>query len=304
MRNIKPYSGNSLEFYQQAIASRRPSSMDPSIKIRLQLLEARIKQDFEEFDKKFSADRLQDLSTPLLTVVEKEDLQSLYAYKKQFLQKLKTTLTTTEFNRINNTCQYCTIGEIGAFDHTVPQSEFSNYCVHPHNLFPACGVCNGFKSSNWRANGERLFLNLYLDKLPVEQYLFVDVDIANNNLSLRFYIDNKAGIAGELYSKIKHHYDTLELCTRFPGEIAEIISSLVSDVNNYQNKLPFADIRENILSKCFNNKIVFGHNFWQSVLLEKLVDHPEFLNFCSAERARVSQVGAAQVVAPAAEGVV
>lgn len=296
MRNLSHYPDDPFVFYQDVVSKKKYSAKNPLLKTRLALLEANIQSDFHDYTSQFDHDRLQDLRARTLTSQEEEDLLSLYSYRSSTLAALKAKLTTVEFNRIVSTCQYCTIGEVGSFDHIVPKTEFPNFAVHPRNLFPCCTICNGHKSVAWRLNNERLFLNLYLDHLPTVQYLFVDLAISGNTIATTFRVNNSNSIDAALFAKIEHHYRVLHLCSRFSENIDEVVTSLTSDVAGYLHVLPVAQIQDIVLQSCVNEKRMHGTNFWKVILKEALIMHRPFLDLCETEYQRRQAYVAVPVV--------
>ena len=150
MRNLKAFTDDSFAFYQNVVKNKRNSVKDPTYKARLTPLEANVKAQYVEYDKEFKTDTLPALNAIGYIGQSKEDLIALYSYSNSIMQALKNKLTTNEFNRKVNTCQHCTIGEVNSFDHMVPKGEFAEFAVHPKNLIPSCGKCNGYKSTIWR----------------------------------------------------------------------------------------------------------------------------------------------------------
>ncbi|WP_269222496.1 HNH endonuclease [Flavobacterium sp. IMCC34518] len=203
------------------------------------------------------------------------DLLNLYSYSNSIISKLKIKLTTSEFNRVENTCQNCTIGEVSSFDHFLPKDEFPEFSVHPKNLIPSCSKCNGKKSVNWRNGLNSLFLNLYLDNLPDTQYLFVNVD---HNLDFTFIIDNRNHIDLDLFSVIESHYIKLDLVNRFLENSNKVVSELSNTINSFKNKLPRAEIIDSVIETESSNRVLYGSNYWQSILKLTLVNNAVFMN--------------------------
>jgi hypothetical protein len=89
------------------------------------------------------------------------------------------------------------------------------------------------KNNKWRDKGKVLFLNLYKDILPVEQYLFVTITNIKT-IEAEFYLENKAGIDAGLFKRIENHYEGLELCERFGESSDAVISSFLSDLRAFE----------------------------------------------------------------------
>jgi hypothetical protein len=277
MKNIKPYSGDGFSFHEEVIKSKNKRQSDINYLDRLLSLSAPIKKQFDEFKIKFDSNLLEELNSIVIDGNVKEDLESLYNYKSTLLQKLKIALTTDENNRISNTCQNCSIGEINSFDHYLPQSEFAEFVVNPHNLIPSCTKCNSHKSSIWRNTGKREFLNHYLDILPQEQYLFVDITVEDESIELKYYLENKGNINDDLFKLIKSHYNKLNLLERFEENSDSIVSELDTEFNKYSKKLTIDEIKETVIEECTDNKKILGNNNWKIVLKISLVENEYYI---------------------------
>jgi len=278
MKNLKSYIGDSFSFHRDVIKSKNKRKNDAEYKIRVESLNNEIEQQFDFYKEKFDTNTLESLTAIGYNGSNKSDLQELYDYDSKLLQKLQIELTTDENNRVNNTCQNCSIGEVNSFDHYLPQSEFSEYVVNPLNLIPSCTKCNGHKSSIWRQTGKRKFLNLYIDKLPEEQYLFVDIKIDGNIIELKYFLDSKNGINNEIFELLDYHYNNLKLFERFKKNSDIIISELDLEIAKYSKKLPLEEIVETIIEECNDNYKILGRNNWKLVLKIALVNNSEYLS--------------------------
>lgn len=279
MKNLKPYPDSAFLFYEQVIEKKRIPKGDVDYKTRLEDITDKIKKSFEDYDNSFSANSLESLVSMNPSLSQKDDLLKLYSYRGKIFQTLKQVVTTTESKRIINTCQNCTINSIDSFDHYLPQSEFAEFVVNPKNLIPSCSSCNKKKSSNWRAQNLRLFINLYLDHIPDLQYLFVNVTFNSDVITTNFYLDNPNNIENNLYQLISKHYSQLELCKLFSENNDSVITSLVHDIKEYDQKLSREDMKEVIIGKANRNKRAFGYNYWKSILEIELANKDGFFDY-------------------------
>ncbi|MDH3974792.1 MAG: HNH endonuclease [Deltaproteobacteria bacterium] len=278
MKNLNIYDQDTFEFHKKVVGHKRNSEEDPTYKARVSALNDAIEKQFKKYDEKFDEDKLETLHSLGYTGDEKKILHKLYVFKSKVLQELKVQLTTDENNRIINTCQNCTISEVNSFDHLIPKEEFAEYVVNPKNLFPCCTTCNSLKSTAWREDNKRIFLNLYLDELPDVQFLFVEVMENSGELDLRYYLENKYGIDPELFHLIESHYYKLNLFQRFKESSDSVISEFETSINAFIKKLPIEDIKETIIEECEKNKKAFGHNYWKSILKMTLVNDFNYMS--------------------------
>ncbi|HEX4373726.1 MAG TPA: hypothetical protein VHZ50_10520 [Puia sp.] len=281
MLNLRHYIGNSIEFLRNVIDSKRNSKADPSYKSRIEPFKLQLKATYEDYDLNFANDTLESLVSKGYSVINKEDLLSLYAYSSAPMQALKTNVTKTSGKRVISTCQNCTIGEVNSFDHVVTKNLFPEYSVHPKNLFPSCVKCNGYKSKFWQADGERLFLNLYMDKLPKIQYLFVEVIVRPLDIDAIFSIENRNDVEQSIFNKISYHYDKLHLCQRFSENIDKVVTPLIHTISSNLKFLTLDEAVDVALNTVARNRESFGCNYWKSILEISLLSSPDFLEICT-----------------------
>ena len=105
---------------------------------------------------------------------------------------------------------------------------FQNFQLTQKNLLPACTTCNSHKNENWKENNKTLFLNLYTDILPNDQYLFVDLVITPNNIQPAFELRNVNNINPDFFELLETHYSRLHLPQRFKKESHKVISELTN----------------------------------------------------------------------------
>lgn len=278
MRNIDNSERDSLAFHKAVVKSKNVTKLDPDLKTRLIALDDDIELLYNNYRKNFDENCLEKTVSKAFADNNKNDLLSLYSYKSKLIQDLKTEITTTDANRIINTCQNCTISEINSFDHILPKEEFCEFVVNPLNLFPSCTTCNSYKGKFWNDNGKRIYLNLYLDKLPELQYLFVDIEFKKHTFGLKFYLDNRFGINPELFSLIESHYKKLHLLERFSDNGDKVITPLINQIKPYLKQLDLNIIKENSIETSNLNRKVFGFNYWESILQLNLIQNEDFIN--------------------------
>ena len=280
MRNLKHYHGNTFDFFRDVVQKKR----EEALKARMGILNEDIKLSFLEYKNLFDDNRLTLSRARGYSNQDKADLLSLYRYRSKVFQDLKITLTTNEQNRIQDTCQNCTINQVNTFDHILPKDEFAEFAVNPINLFPCCSQCNGYKSETWRLQNNALFLNLYLDILPQVQFLYVDLNFDENTISPKFYLDNSsANIDGALFSILESHYSRLHLLERFSRKSDDTVSELRNSImSSLESSLPITSIVSIIKRTIDRNRKIYGHNHWEGILQQKLVESADFIIMCSS----------------------
>lgn len=278
MRNLNEYNGNSSDFLDEVISSKRNSQQDPNYKQRINVLAPTIKVLFNNFETAHNAKNHISLVPNGYVNQDKTDLINLYTSGNSRLVKLKNSITTVLDNRAMNTCQYCTIGPVGSLDHIIPKDEFPEFSVNPKNLIPSCTTCNSHKSENWKENNKTIFLNLYTDILPTEQYLFVDLVVSPNNIQPRFELRNHNNIDADFFILLESHYTKLHLLERYKKESYKIISELTNLIIASKTVLVQNQIREIVIAKIHEDKNIFGKNYFKSILEDALINNDDYLN--------------------------
>ena len=278
MKKIKHYNCDCFKFHKDVLERKESDSLKKDIKA----IEDKLKEQFKRYDEKFAVDKLEDLMALDLDGATKEKLKILYDYDAYKFRRLMEELTVDGNNRPNTLCPICTINTINSFDHYLPQSEFAEYADDPINLIPCCTECNGHKSSVWRNDGKRLFLNLYLDDIPDVQYLFVKLTIAEDERSVDtiFEVRNPENIiAAALYDKIDYHYNKLKLCGRFRKHREDVLSGLANEIYTMKDVLSDDVIKSVILSDVGNDRKRLGYNYWKAILKESVCNNQEVFDF-------------------------
>nr|WP_199161918.1 hypothetical protein [Elizabethkingia sp. ASV34] len=272
MNNYKHFTGNAFDFYKKVFARKR----DKITKGVLAGISDEIEILYKSYDDNFDKNSLAVLAKKDFADDVCTHLKDLYKYSAKTFIDLRTELTTTRSGRMV-VCQYCTLNKVNTFDHFVPKGEFAEFSVHPKNLLCCCSECNSKKNNKWRDKGKVLFLNLYKDILPVEQYLFVAITNVKT-IEAEFYLENKAGIDAGLFKRIEYHYEGLELCERFGESSDAVISSFLSDLRAFE-EFPLANKSIEIVKKqIYAEQTAKGANYWESILKLALLGCKDFMD--------------------------
>lgn len=277
MKNLKPYAECSGTFLDNVLNAKKNSKKDPTYKNRVAALKPNVKNKFTTYDVEHTANNLASLTAHGYAGQDKIDLLKLYKYDNSVIQNLNEKVTTLEGNRLINTCQNCTINEINSLDHIVPKDEFPEFSVNPRNLFPSCTKCNGHKNVIWRENKKSLFLNLYLDKLPEEQYLFCYPTFDEDKITLKFTIENRFNIEQNLFELINNHYTRLHLPKRFRKNSHDTIYELNKEIKKYKDKMSKEELIKTIKEDILEEKKYYGFNYWKAIIKETLISDATYL---------------------------
>lgn len=278
MKNLNVFNGNTHDFLDDVVNSKRNTQDDPTYKQRLAILTPNVKLCFNSFDIAHNTNNHISLIPHGYITPNKDDLLKLYNPKAKKLVTFKNTATTVLDNRVSPVCQYCTINSANTLDHIVPKSEFSEFAVNPKNLLPACSECNGYKLNRFKNNNDRLFLNLYTDVLPTIQYLFVDIQITNGVVEADYRLSNINNINVQLFSIIDSHYDELHLFRRFKSKTNTIISEMTNALTSAVGVISRDAFIQITLDKINKDKLIHGNNHYKLILEEGLINNINYLN--------------------------
>lgn len=274
MRKIKYYNRDPFKFHKSIVNLQK----NRQTKETLQDVESILKDTFNNYQTSFTNNQLEVIQ-PIaqLPPNAKKNLKDLYNPQRKYLQNLLIELTTNE-RGAKDICPYCTIAiEVNELDHYIPKSQFPEFSVNPLNLVPCCSTCNKKKSNRWLDNNSRVFLNLFTDNIPCEQYLFVSITSseADKIPKVVFFLENR-GIDPNVYHLIESHYKHLDLCKRFSeqsGNVIEEVRRTISTLGT-DNDL-FTDMLHRIIERYKNE---FGNNYWKAILLTKYREEQDLLN--------------------------
>jgi hypothetical protein len=279
MKNLKYYDQDCFRFHEEVVESKYSTKDDPHYKDRIKKLSPIIKKAFSEYEKAFRINSIETLISVGYTGKERNDLQNLYSFKSQKLQELLKNVTTTISNRKRSTCTNCTVSEINSFDHSLPQTEFAEFVVNPLNLIPSCTNCNSRKGKFYVKNGEKLFLNLYTDKIPDIQFLKAEVDVEGLlEIEIKFHLYKPKGMDDKIFALIKSHYTKLKLFKRFLDNADDVVSEFENDIVPYLKMLSKKEIEECVNETLERNRILYGRNYWKCVLKEALLKDKKFMD--------------------------
>ena len=282
MKKVKYYLGDPFDFHKEVVSSKR----DDLLRDRLLSLETYIEESYNAYNEKFTNNQLVTLKPIALQPDEQKALKGLYRFKAKSFKDLFFYLTTTKSNKRDMLCPNCTLTDCSQLDHYIPKTEFPEFSANPRNLMQCCSICNQKKLDRWLNGKQAIFLNLYLDDLPQEQYLFVDISIKNGVPIIKFYLKNQTNIDPILFSRIESHYRELDLCKRFVERADSVISEILRD---YKAAMQFSitDVVfiKILMSRAKQEQKDFGFNYWKAILTLECCKSQEFLGFLNNQNA-------------------
>lgn len=280
MKKVRYYPEDPFEFHKKVVAAKRPSK-DTTI---LQSLEADLEQCYTTYNACFGSNCLSVLQPMKTTPPNREVLKKLYNYKLKAFQNLFISLTTTEANQRDMMCPNCTLSDCRQLDHYMPKSAFPEFATNPRNLMQCCSSCNQKKSARWLNGEQPIFLNLYLDELPQEQYLFIKTTTDDKGVpQIAFYLKNQSSIDQKLFNRIESHYKELDLCARFSENADRVLSDIQDNYNAaLEAQIAPSQFWQMTDGAARNKQKVEGYNYWKSILILECCQNPILRAFISS----------------------
>lgn len=282
MKKVQYYLGDPFKFHKKVVDSKHKGPQ----KKRVEALKINIEKSYKEYNKKFKNNQLVTLKPIALQPNEQEALKGLYRFKAKSFYDLFVCLTTTKSNKRDMLCPNCTLTDCSQLDHYIPKTEFPEFSANPRNLMQCCSICNQKKLDRWLNGKQPIFLNLYLDDLPQEQYLFVDISIENGVPIIKFYLNNRTNIDPTLFSRIESHYGELDLCNRFVERADSFISEILRNyIAAKEASITVENFIEMLKSCAKQEQKDFGFNYWKAILTLECCKSPNFLGFLNNQNA-------------------
>lgn len=180
-------------------------------------------------------------------------------------------IRTTAFENVD-LCPICGVDPPVELDHHLPKAVFKPLSLYAWNLVPLCEACNGAKL----AGDAGKFVHAYFDTVPDVQFLQVEVSIENGGLITEYSINDNAGLASELLTKLKFQMEALSLNSRFQKDVN---TNLVAHTTGLHMAAEFGGgtgVRSYLRKQAAVESRAFYRNHWRPVLLSALASHDEF----------------------------
>jgi 5-methylcytosine-specific restriction endonuclease McrA len=271
MKNLLSYNGDAFSEYKNAV-ERKKGNTDV-----LEGIETDIKSAYDKYKSNFDLNTLYQIAIDKKFDDHKSELLSLYDYQNKIIRDIRENIKNQQIETIRTTCQNCTIDSVCTMDHILPKTFYPEYAVNAYNLFPCCSICNEYKS---KITGEQKFLNLFLDKLPDIQYLFVEIRREKDGLNFRFYLSNNQMKMGHLlFQTIENHFENLHLLQRMKDCSISYLSDFISSIQPHYSRNGKNYVIETVLESIDDERKGYGFNYWKSSLKIALIDSSDFWDY-------------------------
>lgn len=273
MKNLNEYKGDAFLEFSDAIKRKT----EPISKSKLDKIKPQVKDSYDQYYKNFKKNSLYLHRSTKLFAENKKELQSLYEYQNKVISDIKSNIKEQQIQSIRTTCQNCTINSVESMDHILPQSEYPELAINAYNLFPCCSKCNEYKNVKESSATKQEFLNLYLDKLPDIQYLFVDVFLNSGEIDFQYYLDNGAKkISAQFFNIIKNHYTNLHLIERMQDSARTYLSDFIASIKPNYKRHSKEYVIETTLEDIEDSREAYGYNYWKCSLKLALINSTIF----------------------------
>ena len=219
----------------------------------------------------FDSNNLENLNAARVGQQHKDTLLGLYSSDAAIVKHFRMRYFAQNPQTYNNLCPYCTLSEANTTEHILPKEKYPEYAVDTLNLIPACSGCNSKKGDSIidAVSGKKTTINYYTDKLPHEQYLYVDFEVSCNNIKAIYHLenhDNKINV--EMYSLIERHFSKFDLLNRFNLKAIQEISELrnLYVVEDFSNEAEYNAFVAKQIRKIKMDMPQLGYNHWKVIL--------------------------------------
>ena len=281
MINLIQDREDSFSEYKAAVNRKNEDSND---KKELLSIEKQMEDCYINYKQHFDSNNLEILKSTRVGQLHKDSLLGLYSSDAAIVKHFRMRYFAQNPQTYNNLCPYCTLSEANTTEHILPKEKYPEYAVDTLNLIPACSGCNSKKGDSIidAVSGKKTTINYYTDKLPHEQYLYVDFEVSCNNIKAIYHLenhDNKINV--EMYSLIERHFSKFDLLNRFNlkaiQEIGELINLYVVEV--FSDDADYNTFAAKQIRKINMDKAQFGYNHWKVILYQSAATSDVFKNY-------------------------
>ncbi len=268
MINLFQDREDSFSEYKAAVNRKNDDSND---KKDLLSIEKQMEDCYINYKQHFDSNNLEILKSTRVGQLHKDSLLGLYSSDAAIVKHFRMRYFAQNPQTYNNLCPYCTLSEANTTEHILPKEKYPEYAVDTLNLIPACSGCNSKKGDSIIdvVSGKKTTINYYTDKLPHEQYLYVDFEVSSNNIKAVYHLenhDNKINV--EMYSLIERHFSKFDLLNRFNLKAIQEISELrnLYVVEDFSNEAEYNAFAAKQIRKMKMDMPQLGYNHWKVIL--------------------------------------
>ena len=250
------------------------------VKSTLTSLNSRIEGKYNEYDIAFNDNDLESIPLEYYAADDKNALLHCYTSGTKAKDDLIARIKGNQPDHLKSVCQFCGLNSNDTTDHFLPKELYPEFCVNHKNLIPCCFKCNLFKGIYLLdpRTTTRGILNLYLDTMPMVQFLFLDVSFFDGVPRASFRLGNPNGIDAAMFQIIQFHFERLKLLERYLDRFGSIYRQILSAYSdNSYNGNPIL-VQRTLLHDARTLFTDFGRNYYIAIIKESLATNTEFIN--------------------------
>lgn len=254
---------------------------------RLAKMKVSVASRYSEFEAGFNSADIGDVRAKTWKAGPKADLLHCYESTTSALQELKKLITARQRDGTRGVCPYCGNGAPRQFDHYLPKAKYPEFSVHAYNLVPCCGTCNGIKSETWVNATARIFINFYIDSLPISPMVRPTVTwLIKGKLiipAVSYDLVRPTGFSRSKFTLIETHFEKLGLLDRYKDDThTEFLALRDSAIG--RGAATVQTLRAFLANSVAQRENTLGPLSWKNALHRELARHTPFLESCLKKR--------------------
>ncbi|HCT77518.1 MAG TPA: hypothetical protein DGG94_13065 [Micromonosporaceae bacterium] len=199
----------------------------PNLRIRLAAFEDAVSLAAQHFEAAAKADALFALDQTTYGPTSADDRKELVkVYTDRMAKQTAPGRHIYDSLKLAATrCPMCGHRDVSTLDHHLPKSGYPFLSVAPANLVPACTDCNKAKRNTAASTADEQPLHPYFDNVNSIQWLTAEV-IELRPAALRFYVRPDASWSATLTTRVRRHFQVLQLGALYGAQAATELSGI------------------------------------------------------------------------------
>lgn len=175
-------------------------------------------------------------------------------------------------------CPYCGYGAIQELDHLLQRGEYELFSIFPLNLVPCCGTCNRGKRKISSVKSNEHQVHVYLEDISGYDFLRVRVNVhpGTGGLELRYFIEQSAGMADDVYYRLVHHLKEFDLQARYKKQANIFLGGLEYAITSSYKGGGSEALKSFLTGTAGALKKRYGPNDWRTSLMRGLSECAAF----------------------------
>lgn len=263
--------------YTDAVGSMRNTYRgQPTKKPTLEALSAQVKRRYDEYELKFNANDLINITISNSSEEERKALVYLYESNPKVVRDIKREIKNIQREHLRQICPYCGILPALTVDHYVPKELYPDFSIYSINLIWTCGTCNGKKLQYWKEATYRGIINFYIDDIPSFNFLGCQVTSNNGILKADYFLKERKLTN---YPIVVNHFDKLNILDLYRDHIPTKLGEIIADLKSYRGILDGKKVKNILLTQYLQRRKDFGINDWKVCILKGIILGKHYLQY-------------------------